>query len=202
MAGSFTSCFYTSIFISNSNHLTMKRYQLASAFVFLALLTGQFVAAQEVAVKGSGTAVPLFTKNLLSTEMISAPDASYPNDRLRSRFTILFPDATGVEWKKMTDCYYVSFQDRGRKSRAVFTSEGVMNYAITDCRLEGLPETFRSKITLEYPDYTPLNAIEIRVPGGRTYQAILENATGYVTLRGAADGINVTSQQKLTGELK
>ena len=180
----------------------MKRYQLASAFLLLALSTGQFVTAQEVAIKGSGIATPVLNKNFLTTEMIFSPAANYPNDRLLSSFVVLFPDATGAEWKKMADCYYVSFQDKGRKSRAVFTPEGVMNYAITDCRLESLPESFRSRIALEYTGYSLLNAIEIRIPSGRTYQAILENASGYVMLRGAAGGISATSQQKVTGELK
>jgi hypothetical protein len=189
-------CFYTTNFIFNLNHQTMKRYQPASAFLFLALLVGPFVSAQEIATRGNATAMPAVTKNFLPLEMTSTLADTYPGDRLRSRFMLHFPDATRIQWRKLSDSYYVSFEDRGRKGRAVFTPEGQMNYAITNCRLEGLPEAFRSRISQDYSNYTLLNAVEIRTPGNRTYQAILENATGYVTLKGVDGSVEVTGQQK------
>ncbi len=89
-----------------------------------------------------------------------------------------------------------SFLNKGRKARATFTLKGNMSYAITDCSMEQLPEALRKKIAGEYQGYTLLQATEITAYDTVAFQAVLESAAGYITLKSTAEGIEVVEEQK------
>ena len=71
-----------------------------------------------------------------------------------------------------------------------------MNYAIIDCAIEQLPAAFSKAIKQDYPSCHLFNAIEITAHKAVAYQAILENAQGYITLKYTIDGLEEIQQVK------
>lgn len=110
--------------------------------------------------------------------MIATPDA-----KLIAKVTRLFPHAVEQKWWIIDNFYQVSFLDKGRKSRAVFTKGGKFNYAIADCKLDHLPALLQKRIRKDYPAYILIQAIEITAHNTIAHQVILEHETGYVTLK-------------------
>lgn len=105
------------------------------------------------------------------------------NPRLKAGFSKSFPAALQQRWSKLDDGFYVSFLNNGRKSNAVFSKHGTINYVISDCTMEQLPEAFRDEIQKDYPGYQLKHGFEINVHNEVIYQVVLENAKQYVTLR-------------------
>lgn len=127
---------------------------------------------------------PVYNKDK-GVSLYGTPDASLleANPALKARFSNLFPSAVQQQWCKLNDGYYVSFFSNGRKSSAVFSGKGRLSYAISDCKLEQLPDAFRDEIRKDYPGYQLLHGSEINAHHEVTYQAVLENAKQYVVLR-------------------
>ncbi|MEO6719580.1 MAG: hypothetical protein ABIN67_04400 [Ferruginibacter sp.] len=113
-----------------------------------------------------------------------------------AKFSTLFPNATNLKWTASADNFWVSFLNNGRKGNASFTPKGKMNYSITDCGMEQLPVAFSKAINKEYPSYHLFNAIEITAHNALAYQAILENAQGYITLKYTIDGVEEIHEVK------
>ena len=113
-----------------------------------------------------------------------------------SKFSSLFTNATNLKWANSTDNCWVSFLNNNRKAKASFTSKGILNYIITDCAMENLPAALIKTITNNYASYHLFNAIEIAAYNTLAYQAILENSTGYITLKYTADGVEEIQQVK------
>jgi hypothetical protein len=116
---------------------------------------------------------------------------NYP--RLMKRFSRLFQNASNQSWIEVNQILFVSFLKNGQKTRACFTKDGSMNYAITDYNLKRLPAGLQQYIKTHHPCYTVLNAIEIQAYNTTVHQVILENAGGFVTLKSTADGVEETS---------
>ena len=113
-----------------------------------------------------------------------------------SKFSSLFPNATNLKWANSADNCWVSFLNNSRKAKASFTLKGMLNYIITDCAMENLPAAFSKTITNNYASYHLFNAIEIAAYGTVAHQAILENSTGFITLKYTPDGVEEIQQVK------
>lgn len=118
------------------------------------------------------------------------------NAKTKASFVMQFPNASKPLWASIGDNYYVSFLNNGRKASAVFTAKGGMNYCMTECSMENLPESFRKTIQKEYAGYSLLKGTEIKAYGTIAYQAVLENNTGFKTLKYTEDGIEQIGQIK------
>ena len=113
-----------------------------------------------------------------------------------SKFSSLFPNATNLKWANSSDNYWVSFLNNSRKAKASFSPKGILNYIITDCAMENLPAAFSKTITSNYASYHLFNAIEIAAYRTVAYQAILENSTGFITLKYTSEGVEEIQQLK------
>lgn len=121
---------------------------------------------------------------------IAATNITDPgNNHLSAKFAGMFPSAQNQQWAKDAKGYWVSFSNEGRKTRAGFNNNGKLNYTIEDCKSDQLSTKFRKFILKNYPDYQLFNAIIINAFGEQAQQAILENTSGFVTLRSSKDGI-------------
>lgn len=167
----------------------MKQFTriVAASLVFAAIVTNT-TNAQQSTINSSADAA--FVKNNIpSTTDIVSSAVPAANPKIEARFAALFPNATNLQWAAGADHYWVSFLNDGRKASASFTPKGKMNYAITVCDMAHLPEALCKMIQKEYTAYSLLQAIEIKAHDAVAYQAILEDANGYVTLKCTADGI-------------
>ncbi len=127
-------------------------------------------------------------------ESNSTTTAVTANPVIAAKFSALVPGATNLQWTNTDDNCWVSFLNNGRKGNASFTPKGKMNYIIADCGMEQLPAAFRETIKKQYASYHLFNAIEVTAHHAVAYQAILENAQGYITLKYTADGIEEIQQ--------
>lgn len=133
--------------------------------------------------KASNTAIAV-AKKAGRTENITTV-----NSTIATIFSTLFPNATEQKWSEKDTYHLVFFLNSGRKATACFSPKGKMSYAIIECGMEQLPETFSSGIKKNYASYHLLQATEIRAYDQTAYQAIMENASGFVTLKYTADGV-------------
>lgn len=122
-----------------------------------------------------------------------------PSPIIADKFSALFPFATNQQWTNSGNNQWVSFLNNGRKAVASFTPKGEMNYVITDCVLEQLPESFCKAINTEYASYNLFNAVEIKAYGAVAYQVVLENASGYISLKFTSEGVEEIQQLKKSG---
>ncbi len=116
-----------------------------------------------------------------------------------NKFSILFPNATNMKWVSSVDNVLVTFLNNGRKANACFTAKGELNYVITDCSMEQLPADFSKSIKMDYTSYHLFNAKEITTNNSTVYQAVLENAKGFITIKYSTDGIEVIQQVRKSG---
>ncbi|MBO9634933.1 MAG: hypothetical protein J7578_17615 [Chitinophagaceae bacterium] len=116
-----------------------------------------------------------------------AEDTFTENAAIKSLFLTLFPNATGQKWTQNGTNSFVSFLNNGRNASACFSAKGKLNYAITECRKEHLPKDLLEKIRKDYADWRLFRAIEIKAYGETAWQAIMENATGFITLKYTLD---------------
>lgn len=115
---------------------------------------------------------------------------------MEAKFINLFPHATAQKWTAAVETYFVSFTNNGSKATASFNTNGKINYVITTCTMDQLPADFSKAIKTNYAGYQLFNAKEIKAYGATAYQAILENATGYITLKYTIDGVEEIQQVK------
>ena len=113
-----------------------------------------------------------------------------------AEFATLFPTATMQNWTASADNCWISFLQNGRKAKASLTQKGKVNYIITDCAMENLPDALSKAITSQYASYRLFNAIEIEAHGTVAYQAILENSKNFITLKCTSEGIDEIQQVK------
>lgn len=116
------------------------------------------------------------------------------NPILKEKLAVLYPAASGQQWATIDKGFYVSFLNNGIKSSAAFTTDGTLNYAISNCTFQKLPAVLRKQIAKNYPGYTVLSAIEINAYQEITYKVVLENAAGYVTLKSNSDTVEKVQQ--------
>lgn len=116
---------------------------------------------------------------------------NYP--KLMKRFSTLFQNSSNQHWTEVNQNLFVSFINNGKKARACFTKDGIMNYAITDFTGKQLPEGLQQHIKNNYPGYTVFNAIEIDAYNTTAHQVILKDAEGFITLKSTTDGVEEIS---------
>ncbi len=118
------------------------------------------------------------------------------NAAVSAKFATIFPTATEQKWTASDDNYWVSFVNNGRKTKASFTLKGKLNYIITNCSMENLPAAFSKTITSKYASYSLFNAIEINAHETVTYQAVVEDGKGFITLKYTSEGVEELQQVK------
>lgn len=132
-----------------------------------------------------------------TTTIISSDEENNPGENVViSNFSSLFPNASQPKWAVSGGNNFVSFLNAGRKATASFTSKGSLNYVLTSCGTENLPSGFNKSIKKYYAGYQLFNATEIKAYGETAYQAVLENATTFVTLKYTTDGMEEIQQVK------
>jgi len=130
------------------------------------------------------------------TISLNAGGNNADENNAKASFSTLFPNATQQKWTSSEGNSFVSFLNNGRKATASFTTKGKMTYVITDCSMNDLPAAFSKNIKNDYATYQLFHAIEIKAHGETAYQAVLENAAGFVTLKFTADGVEEIQQVK------
>jgi hypothetical protein len=125
--------------------------------------------------------------NLVAASAINITDPG--NTRIANKFAAMFPEAQSQQWATDSKGETVSFTNEGRKIRAGFNHNGQVNYVISNCSMNQLTPDFQNYISKNYAGYQLLNGVEVHSLGEQTQQAILQNATGYVTLNATKDGI-------------
>lgn len=142
--------------------------------------------------QGVGAVNPTQTETIT----VNAGENNIGENNAKASFSTLFPNASQQKWTSSEGNSFVSFLNDGRKATASFTAKGKMNYVITDCRINDLPAAFSKNIQKDYAAYQLFHAIEIKAHGETAYQAVLENAAGFVTLKFTADGMEEIQQVK------
>jgi hypothetical protein len=163
----------------------LKKMITATILFTIASITNSF--AQEA--PAIDTLQPSYEHNDLNEKEKNSHLDVAVNPVVTSKFSTLFPDATSEVWTAGTDNFRVSFLNNNRKANASFTLKGKLNYLITVCALEHLPEAFSKKITNDYATYHLFDAIEITAHNTVAYQAVLTDSKGYITLRYTSEGI-------------
>ncbi|NCU02816.1 MAG: hypothetical protein GXC73_02415 [Chitinophagaceae bacterium] len=160
---------------------------LAAAFLFSTAFCSSSLAQQSIA-----SAKPSFKNNIEPQTAIST--TAIVNSKTQASFAALFPNATNPVWATNDEFHFVTFSHNGRKASASFTTKGKMNYCIIDCSILHLPAAFSKIIQKEFAGYSLIKATEIKAYGTMAYQAILENNTGYKTLKFTEDGVEEIQQ--------
>lgn len=130
----------------------------------------------------------------VSTEKVIETDKSNSNSSALNKvtelnFNSMFPNATEQKWTSNSNNSLVSFLNNGKKATASFNVKGKLSYVITNCAMSELPSDFSKAINNSYADYQLFHATEIEAFGETAYQAILENAAGFITLKYTVDGV-------------
>jgi hypothetical protein len=162
----------------------------AAVILFTAALNTSSIAQKSFTSASTDAA---FVKNNVPFKTDDAV-TSVANPITEASFAALFPNASNLKWVANADHYWVSFLNGGRKASASFSLKGKMNYAITVCDMVHLPDALCKTIQKEYAAYSLLRAIEIKAHDAVAYQAILEDANGYVTLKYTTDGVEKMQQ--------
>jgi hypothetical protein len=179
-------------------NFTYKSFLLAVMLAFpfannsFAQQTNENIVTSLNLVKGFSE-VTSVSNNLASANTIMSDNirANYP--KLMKSFSTLFQHSSNQQWTEVNQNLFVSFINNGKKTRACFTKDGIMNYAITDYDWKQLPERLQQHIKNNYPGYTVFNAIEIDAYNTTAHQIILKDADGFITLKSTVDGIEEIS---------
>lgn len=115
---------------------------------------------------------------------------------VEAKFLNLFPKATSQKWTAAAENYFVSFLNDGRKANASISAKGNLNYVITVCSLDQLPEAFTKNIKANYAGFQLFHATEIFAHNKTAYQAVIESATSFITLKYTADGVEEIQHMK------
>ena len=152
---------------------------IASLIVSLGMFTMAF---------GQNMYVANPAKNTTQGIALPAEENSKPIHMAEENFSTLFPNATQQKWSSVGANSYISFDNNGRKANASFNAKGEMNYVITSCTTNQLPAAFSKTIKNDYAAYTLLHAKEIKAHGETAYQAVIESAQQFITLKYTTDG--------------
>lgn len=170
---------------------------IAATALIIVLSSGNSYAQEMSSVSAPGKAAYASTTTA-TTENNSHISATVVNPMIAAKFSALFPGATSQQWGSSDNNFWVSFLNNGRKASASFTLKGKIKYIITDCAMEQLPESLRKTISKEYASFNLYSAIEIKAYDTVAYQAVLENASTYVTLKFTNEGVEEIQQLKKT----
>ncbi|QEC43281.1 hypothetical protein [Pseudobacter ginsenosidimutans] len=165
---------------------------ISSLFLFIGvsnLSQAQRINANNLEQPSDATARELITVN-------GSDNNRTENTAVKALFSTLFPNATSPQWSQNASNSFVSFLNNGRRASACFSAKGKLNYAITTCELDQLPKELRKMINKRYKTYSLFNATQIMAYGETAWQAILENETGFITLKYTPDGIEEIQQVK------
>ncbi len=175
---------------------TSKKIIAATFLLSIGLSSASY--AQEVyasnTVKSPNASNIIIANENNSTKIIDVADPF-----IVTKFTALYPNATNVKWVSGADNFLVTFLNNGRKASASFNAKGELNYVITDCSMSQLPGDFSKSIKKDYTSYHLFNAKEITTNNSTVYQAVLENAKGFITIKYSTDGIEVIQQVRKSG---
>ena len=165
----------------------------AAIFLSLGISTLSFaqITYANNSVKNSPTGISISEEepnNTVTTTVVSPV--------MEAKFFDLFPNATQQKWAITSENSFVSFLNNGSKATASFNAKGKLSYVITACNMDQLPRAFSKAIKNNYADYRLFHATEITAYGETAYQAIIENATRFITLKYTADGVEEIKQVK------
>lgn len=161
--------------------------KFVAAAALFSLGISSFSFAQNIASVKTASSENLVISDAENNSIENAAEAS---------FSSLFPNASQQKWTATADNSFVSFLNEGRKARASFNTKGSLNYVITDCGINNLPAAFSKKLNDNYSGYKLFHAIEIKAYGETAYQAVMENASSFVTLKFTTDGMEELQQVK------
>ena len=178
----------------------MRSFTFLTCATAILLLTTTTVLAQQPIAKSNKTilSAPDAT-NLTPLNAAATSAIIQPNAKVADRLINLFPKASTLEWRQFNHLYHVSLLNAGRKSVAVLTPKGLINYILVDCQLSQLPQDFQKKIARDYAGYTFVSAVQIHAHHTVAHQVILENADGYITLKSTEDGVEEIQAIKKNG---
>lgn len=166
---------------------------IVATFFFI---PGFFSLAQAQEMNANNLVQPSYATTRGAITEHSTENSLTVNPAIKSLFLTLFPHATAQQWSLNGSNNFVSFLNNGRKASACFSAKGKMTYSITACDAEQLPKDFSKKINKDYKAYSLFHATQISAFGETAYHAILENTTGFITLKYTSDGIEETQTVK------
>lgn len=164
-----------------------QRIQLLAATIFFVLGVSTLSRAQIMDAVNPGQAANSPSGDTKTEN--PAENTLTENSAIKSLFLSLFPNATRQKWAQNGPNSFVSFLNNGRNASACFSAKGKLNYAITECGKENLPQDLLEKIRKSYGDWRLFRAVEIKAYGETAWQAIMENATGFIILKYTLDGV-------------
>lgn len=175
--------------------MTLSAKIIASSLLFTVTMSLNSFSQQSYT--AAAAAEPAYVKNNMPAEADHTTTAALSaTPETEASFSALFPNASNLVWGAGANNYWVSFLNDGRKANASITSKGKMNYIITECTMQHLPEAFSKIIAKTYAGYSLFNAIEIKAYGAVAHQAVLENNSSFITLKYTADGVEKLQQLK------
>ncbi|HVK47948.1 MAG TPA: hypothetical protein VM488_08895 [Pseudobacter sp.] len=173
----------------------MKSTLTHAASLLLLLAVQQQAEAQQAAPAAISGQAAEFVSEAAPSYLTTVPFSPATNLKLKNAFARLFPDATNQQWvSNEAGSYFVSFLQHGRISRASFTRKGLMNYMIAEAGAASLPAALATTIDKQYSGYKLLKALEVHAFETISWQVVLEDAAGYVTLQ-YVNGVTEQVQQ-------
>ena len=172
----------------------MKRFT-PTLLTAILLLLAPSVFAQEIAAHSINASLPLAAGVTSNVNTTTTTALAHPDAKLTGTLARHFPQATQQQWWQHGDGFYVQFLNNGQKARAVLNKKAALQYAITDCSLDQLPQLLRKTMADEYEGYTLKHAIAINAHSTVAYQAVLENEQGYITLKATGDQVEAVDKK-------
>lgn len=174
----------------------MKNVKLLIASLTISIVISQTAKAQLIAENNLAAFASVPGHKPVELEKETKVVIEKPNVTIVTKLTHLFPQAKDQKWTMIDNHYHAFFTNNGQKSRAVFTKEGKLNYAIMECSLEQLPMFLQKKLKKDYAAYTLVQASEINAYNTKAHQVILENEAGYITLRATQGNVEQVDAKK------
>ena len=116
-----------------------------------------------------------------SSDAANAPDM---NSKIMKSFNKLFSDAKNIIWisdKKNIQSVY--FERKGKATRAAFTKNGELKYAVTTYTEEGLPEEILFQVKNTYFGKSIFGVTEVQVQDKTAYLITLEDKTSWLHIK-------------------
>lgn len=127
----------------------------------------------------------------VTSDKANAPDV---NSKIMKSFNILFSDAKNIMWsndKKNNQMVY--FERKGKATRATFTKNGELKYAVTTYTEEYLPAEILFQVKNTYFGKSIFGITEVQVQDKTAYLIILEDKTSWLHIK-VLDG-EITEEQ-------
>jgi len=115
------------------------------------------------------------------SEGTKAPDL---NSKVMKAFNKLFSDAKNIIWtndKKNNHSVY--FERSGKATRAAFTENGDLKYAVTTYTEEGLPKDILFQVKKTYFGKSIFGVTEVQVMDKTAYLIVLEDKTSWLHIK-------------------